>query len=611
MSHNTFDIIIAGGGTSGLIIASRLATADPSLSILVVEAGAPTRDDPQHIQPVRYLHHLRPDSTTVKFHVGRESAALGGRAPVVPCGQCLGGGSSVNFAMYTRAAASDYDDWTTVYGNPGWSSTELLPLLRKCETYEVAPGKPTHGYSGPLKVSYGGAFMDIGKEFLEVAAGYDKARGLTDDVNGLFETNKYGVSSVSWIDSKTGARSDIPHQYIYHRDFPNLHILTGYHVQRVIVKDGQATGIEYSPNKRYHSDAGQGVLSAIARRQVVISAGTFGSPAILERSGIGSKSVLEKVGIMQIVDLPGVGENYQDHQVLFAPYVIAKEKDTLDGIASSNEAELQKWDAQWKKQGDGLMAHNGLDAGGKLRPSKDDLDVLGEVFRKRWLEYYVPAPDKPVMWFGLLALYLGDLSKVPVDKAYSVGWYLQHPASIGRLHITSRDNVEAPLDFHPGYLDRPEDMAVHKWGYKMSREFARRMPSYRGEVPGAHPAFSETSSVAPRLHDSPVPNATPSLVYTEEDEKALEDWIRKTVATAWHSLGTCAMKSREKGGVVDSRLNVYDVDGLKVADMSICPGNVSANTYSTAILIGEKAAVLIGQELGIHIDDGLTPLARL
>lgn len=117
----------------------------------MIEAGPTTRDDPLHTQPARYLHHLRPESETVKFHVGRESAALGGRAPVVPCGQCLGGGSSVNcacfksggrasvlllislllVAMYTRAAASDYDDWATVYGNKGWSSADLLPLLRK------------------------------------------------------------------------------------------------------------------------------------------------------------------------------------------------------------------------------------------------------------------------------------------------------------------------------------------------------------------------------------------------------------------------------------------------------------------------------------------------
>ncbi|PIL25969.1 hypothetical protein GSI_11723 [Ganoderma sinense ZZ0214-1] len=596
MSQHTFDIIVAGGGTSGLIVASRLATADPSLDILVVEAGPPTLDDPLHLQPARYPYHLRPESTTVKFNVGRESAALGGRAPVVPCGQCLGGGSSIN-------SASDYDDWTTVHGNAGWSSKELLPLLRKCESYEVAPGKPTHGYSGPLKVSYGGAFLEVAKEFLDVAAKYDRTRGFTDDINGLFETNKYGRWQ-KWIDSKTGVRSDIPHNYVHHRDLKNLHILTGHHVKRVIVKDGRATGIQYIPNKRFHPDAKLEVISATARRLVVISAGPFGSPAILERSGIGGEKVLEKVGVKQIIDLPGVGENYQDHQTVFPPYAVAEGTDTLDGIATSDEVELQKWGGQWEKQRDGLMAHNGLDAGGKLRPFKADLDVIGEAFRKRWLEYYVPAPDKPVIWFGLVALYLGDRSQVPVNKSYAVGWYLQHPTSIGRLHITSHDDVEAPLDFHPGYLDSPEDMAVHKWGYKMSREFARRMPSYRGEIAGGHPAFSAKSQAVPRLQEGPVPISAPKFEYTDEDEKAIEDYIRQAVRTAWHSLGTCAMKGREKGGVVDSRLNVYGVEGLKVADMSICPSNVAANTYSTAVVIGEKAAVIIGEELGIPIDDG-------
>ncbi|KAI0629903.1 alcohol oxidase-like protein [Trametes polyzona] len=609
---STYDVIIAGGGTAGCVLAGRLAAADPLLSILVIEAGPTTRDDPLHTQPARYLYHLRPESHTVKFNVGRESASLGGRAPTVPCGQCLGGGSSVNFAMYTRAAASDYDDWATVYGNKGWGSADLLPLLRKCETYQINKDdvKPTHGYSGPLKVSYGGYYTEVGQEFLNVAAQYDKTRGLTDDVNNLFECNKYGRWQ-KWIDEKTGTRSDVPHNYIYPQSSnTNLHIVTGYHVKRLILEGDVAVGVEYTANGRFHPDAGAGVLMATARRLVVLSAGAFGSPAILERSGVGSSAVLSKLGIEQVVDLPGVGENYQDHQLLLVPYLAADSMHTLDGIIEGNAGLIDDWTRQWKENGTGLLATNGLESGIKIRPNRHDLDVIGEEFRQRWLSYYAPAPDKPVLWIATLSLLTGDRPNKIGGKYFSVGWFLQHPTSIGYVHITSADDVEAPADFHPGYLDSPEDMALHKWGYKRTREYARRLPSYRGEVKARHPAFSPSSQAAIEERDGPFPILTPDIEYSADDDRTLEDYIRKAVATAWHSLGTCAMKKREDKGVVDSRLNVYGVKNLKVADLSICPGNVAANTYSTAVLIGEKAAVIVAQDLGISLNDA-GPIGRL
>ncbi|KAI0671024.1 alcohol oxidase-like protein [Trametes maxima] len=605
---STYDIIVAGGGTSGCVLAGRLASADPSLSILVIESGPTTLNDPLHTQPARYMYHLRPESTTVKFNVGRESAALDGRAPIVPCGQCLGGGSSVNFAMYTRASASDYDDWATVYGNRGWGSAELLPLLRKCETYQLQPGKPTHGYSGPLKVSYGGFYPEVGQEFLNVAAQYDKSRGSTEDVNDLFDCNKYGRWQ-KWIDMKTGARSDVPHSYIYPllKSDTGLRIVNGHHVKRVIFRDNVATGVEYMTNTRFGSSTERHSLRAHARRLVILSAGAFGSPAILERSGIGSTPVLNKLGIKSLVDLPGVGQNYQDHQLVLTPYIAAESTHTLDSIVENNEEEIQKWTKQWEETGTGLLATNGVEAGIKVRPSKADLDAIGDAFRKRWLDYYAPAPDKPVLWIAAGSLLAGDRPNAYGAKYYTVAWYLEHPASIGYSHITSAEDPESLLDFHPGYLDSPEDMALHKWGYKRSREYARRLQSYRGEVTMRHPAFSPTSKVAVGPHSGPVPITAPDLEYSPEDEKALEDYIKQAVTTAWHSMGTCAMKKREDNGVVDSRLNVYGVRNLKVVDLSICPGNVAANTYSTAVVIGEKAALIVAQDLGIPMEDAVAP----
>jgi alcohol oxidase len=235
--NEEYDIIIAGGGAAGCIVAGRLATADPNLRVLVLEAGPPTYNNPAHRQPARFLSHIAPGSRTVRMHESRPSAALGDRSTIVPCGQCLGGGGSVNFMMYTRASASDYDDWKTVYENPGWGSKDLIPLLKKTENYQVASGDgPTHGSDGPLNVSL--ATDDCGEQFLQVARAFDPARAQAPsdaDTNDLSTINVY-TKWPRWINGKTGVRSDVPHHLIYplKETRPNLHISTGIHVKHVI-----------------------------------------------------------------------------------------------------------------------------------------------------------------------------------------------------------------------------------------------------------------------------------------------------------------------------------------------------------------------------------------
>ncbi|KAJ6520923.1 GMC oxidoreductase-domain-containing protein [Mycena vulgaris] len=596
-----FDIIFAGGGSSGCLIAGRLAAADPSLRILILEAGEHTQGLPAHTHPARYLSHLAPTSTTVTFNVSNPSPHLGGRSLVTPSARCLGGGSSVNFTMYTRAAASDYDDWETVYGNSGWGSKDLIPLLKKTETYQVKPGEPTHGYSGPLKVSYGGAYTNVGQQFLEVARQYDTARGSTEDVNGLFSCNQYGRWQ-KWIDADTGTRSDVPHHFIYNQSHnQNLRVLHGSRVKRVIFEGTCAVGVEFVNDTVLNPDADQTVHTARASRLVVVCAGAFGSPTILERSGIGGLDILSAHGLQPLVDLPGVGRNYQDHNVVFVPYLASEEAETLDSFFRGEKDEEDHLVAQWKSQGTGLLAHNGLDAGVKVRPTAEDLVELGPEFETRWKNYFENAPDKPVIWIGPVSAYLGDPSRAPPRKYYSVGYYTQYPVSRGHVHISSGGNPNAPPEFDSGFLSDPADLATLKWGYKKSRELARRLEAYRGEYLPGNPTFADGSEA--RCHDEamPVDVSAPDIVYTKEDDDAIEAYNRNFVQTAWHSLGTCAMKPKTAMGVVDERLNVYGVQGLKVAGehISIAPANVGANTYSTALLIGEKAAVIIAEELGI------------
>ncbi|KAH9837702.1 alcohol oxidase-like protein [Rhodofomes roseus] len=590
------DIILAGGGTAACVIAGRVAAAEPSLKILMIEAGPPTLEDDAHVQPARYLSHLLPDSTTVKFNVGKESADLGGRAPIVPCGQCIGGGSSVNFTMYARPSPSDYDDWENVYGNKGWGSRDLIPFLQKMETYQVTPGQPTHGYEGPIKVSRGGIYANIGQDFFDAATQYDKSRGVTEDPNDMIDINVYGRWQ-KYIDQEKGRRSDTPHHYVYNQQLDNLEILTGYQVKRVIVEDGRAAGVEFVPNVRFGGDNIHGVRIAKARQLVVVSAGAFGSPPILERSGIGARHILEPLGIDVVSDLPGVGENYQDHNIVFVPYKADDEAETLDGIVNNDKDEVERWTAQWQMDGSGKMASNGIDAGVKLRPSAEELELIGPSFTKRWQEVFANAPDKPVLWLGLLSMFVGDRTALPPGNYSSIAFFSELPASIGYLHITSADDVDATPDFDPKFFSKPEDVAVLRWAYKYGREIARRMSHYRGEYLPGHPVFPEGSQAACSGDAKPTAISASKIVYNQEDDKAIDDYLRKVVATTWHSLGTCAMKPREQDGVVDSNLNVYGVSGLKVADMSIAPSNVCANTCSTAIAIGEKASTIILKEL--------------
>ncbi|TFK36632.1 GMC oxidoreductase-domain-containing protein [Crucibulum laeve] len=598
----TYDIIFAGGGATACVTAGRLAEADPSLKILIIEAGPHTRDIQEHIQPGRYFSNLTLPGETFTFHVANPSDALAGRSVIVPSGRALGGGSSVNFTVYTRAAASDYDDWETTYGNKGWGSKELIPLSKKAETYQAEVFNDTHGSSGPIKVSMATSQFNVGEQFLEVAAAYDKDRKTTKDINAFFSCNEYGRWA-RYIDGKSGRRSDAPHHYIYPQEKnTNLKVLDRQRVVRIIFEGDRAVGVEYvSDVTGRRQNIVQTPNVARASRLVVIAAGAFGSPSILERSGIGAAEVLKKNNIQQFIDLPGVGENYMDHNLVFVPYIASDDADTMDVIFRGSEDELQPYVKEWTENGRGLMAHNAMDAGIKLRPTAEDLKELGPEFENRWKTYFADKPDKPIMLTGSFAAYTGLNPAAPRRKYFSMTYFTAYPASTGHVHITSGIDPYGKLDFSPGFLDDQADLVVLRWVYKKSREIARRMQMYRGEFDLGHPSFADDKEAAIKLADGPVSISASNIRYTPEDDKAIDDYHRQTVETTWHSarIGTCAMKPREQGGVVNERLNVYGVRNLKVADLSITPDNVGGNTYNTALTVGEKAAVIIAEDLGI------------
>jgi len=294
-----------------------------------------------------------------------------------------------------------------------------------------------------------------------------------------------------------------------------------------------------------------------------------------------------------------VGEHYMDHNLIFSPYLASEDADTLDAIFRDKEEQLESVVSQWLHTGKGLIAHNGIDAGIKIRPNHEDLEEIGPEFEARWKSYFADAPDKAVMWIGPVAAYAGASPAAARRKYFSMTYYTEYPVSTGRVHIKSGLDAYAPLDFEPGYLNDLADLGVLRWAYKKGREISRRMASYRGEFEPGHPRYPEGSQAACKASTGPVDASSPDLIYSAEDNVAIDTYHRENIETTWHSLGTCAMKPREQGGVVDARLNVYGTQNLKVADCSITPENVGANTYNTAVAIGEKAAVIIAEDLGI------------
>jgi len=248
-----------------------------------------------------------------------------------------------------------------------------------------------------------------------------------------------------------------------------------------------------------------------------------------------------------------------------------------------------------------MLGWNTIDVAGKIRPTDAEVEALGPEFRAAWDRDFGSNPNRPLVLVGLGSCFLGDQSSVPPGQYVSVASFTAYPYSRGHMHITGPE-LSDPLDFDVGFFTDAYDIDLKAqiWSYKKHREMMRRTKLYRGELAQGHPRFPPASKAACAEADASLNARVEDLEYSAEDDKAIEQWLRENINTTWHSLGTAKMAPREAMGVVDEKLNVYGVQGLKVADLSIPPENVGANTSSTALLIGEKAADIIIQELGLR-----------
>jgi len=620
------DVIVCGGGPAGCVVAGRLAYADPTLQVMLIEGGANNRDDPWVYRPGIYVKNMQKDGINDKatFYTDTmKSSHLRGRQSIVPCANILGGGSSINFQMYTRASASDWDD----FKSEGWTANDLIPLMKRLENYQKPCNNDTHGYDGPIAISNGGQITALAHDFLRAS----DAIGIpySDDIQDLTTSNASEIWA-KYINRHTGRRSDAATAYVHSvMDVQtNLHLRTNSRVSRVIFEGTKAVGVAFV-NSRNRGNLGEWKETIVkARKYVVISSGTLGTPQILERSGVGNAQLLKKLDIKVVSDLPGVGEQYQDHYTTLSLYRVSNESTTSDDFMRGDKETQDKLFAQWENSPEkALLSSNMIDAGFKIRPTEEELKEMGPEFNKLWDTYFKDKPDKPVMFGSIVSGAYADHSLLPPGKYMTMFQYLEYPASRGKIHIQSSNPYKEP-NFDSGFMNNKADFAPIRWSYKKTREVARRMDAFRGELTSHHPHFHPNSPAACRDIDIKtakqlLPNSftvgihmgtwhTASepfdaskvhedIKYTEDDDRAIDEWIADHVETTWHSLGTCAMKPREEGGVVDARLNVFGTENLKCVDLSICPDNLGTNTYSSALLVGEKGADLLCEDLGIKV----------
>ncbi|KAK7705270.1 hypothetical protein SLS64_008107 [Diaporthe eres] len=251
-------------------------------------------------------------------------------------------------------------------------------------------------------------------------------------------------------------------------------------------------------------------------------------------------------------------------------------------------------------QGSKVLGWNGVDITCKIRPSDRDVASLGPDFEKVWERDFKSNPDRPLAMMAAFNGFPGIPVGMPAGQYFSHSIFTVYPYSRGHIHITGPE-LSDKSDFNTGFLDDEDGIDVKKcrWAYKIQREIARRRSIYRGEVASGHPTFAAGSKAVAVEIAEPLGSDIQNIEYTPKDDAMIDKWLRENVTTTWHSLGTCKLAPLDHMGVVDERLNVYGVQGLKVADLSIVPRNIAAHPNNTAMTIGEKAADIFITDLGI------------
>ena len=461
-------------------------------------------------------------------------AGLNGRRGHQPRGKGLGGSSAINAMIYIRGNKWDYDNWAAM-GCPGWSYDEVLPWFKRAE-HNVRGGDDFHGADGPLWVSEQ-RFANAGSlDFVEAGASLQISRNA--DFNG---TRQDGIGLYQ-VTQKDGERWTSARAYLGDRAAnPDLHVLTGVTVERVLFDEGRAWGVAYL------QDGQSKVLRA--RRGVILAGGVFGTPQLLMLSGIGPGAHLREHGIAVRIDRPAVGSNLQDH----IDYVAAFETPGTNFVGNSLRGTAKMAGAliQWLRKREGMMTTPFAEAGAFLTVSPD-----------------APAPDVQ-LHFVVAALEDHGRTKVP-GHGFSCHVCVLRPESHGTVRLASGDARAAPV-IDPAFFSDARDMDVMKRGVRAMYRILR----------------------APEMNKHGGVDRYPIDL---DDDDALERLIRARADTVYHPVGTARMGSDDMA-VCDARLRVRGVEGLYVADASVMPKLVSGNTNAPSIMIGERCADFVSADL--------------
>ena len=535
------DYVIIGGGSAGCVLAARLSE-DPSVTVCLIEAGG---------SGAGFL--VRAPAMVAGMISGRPKInnwalwtvpqpGLNGRRGFQPRGKGLGGSSAINAMLYIRGHPSDYDAWADA-GAEGWDWRAVQPWFRHAEG-NARGACAHHGAGGPLQVADQRRPAAITQAFIEACAenqipGNADFNGDSQDGAGLYQVTQFHTGP------RKGQRCSAAAAYVHPAlNRPNLTVITHARAERLVLEGKRATGVVIRHRGRRRQIG--------ARREVILSAGAFGSPHLLMLSGIGPADELRAHGIAVAHDLPGVGQNLQDH----LDYIIthASRRADVVGLNPAGLLRLARAGLDWRKTGEGLFASPMAEGCAFLRSD--------------------PGLDKPDLQLHFVIGIVDEhMRKLHLTNGYSCHVCLLRPHSRGHVGLTSA-NPAAPPRIDPAYLSDPRDLA----------------PLMRG------------ARIMERILESPALEPWRGRRFHPHDgsDAALETDIRNRADTIYHPVGTCRM-GQDDMAVTDPSLRVQGLQGLRVIDASVMPSLIGGNTNAPTIMIAERGADLIRQETTVPV----------
>ena len=534
LAGEEFDYIVIGAGSAGAVVANRLSE-DAGVTVALLEAGPKDRNI---LFRVPLFHpYLYTDARFNWMFEGEPEEGLNGRRSYQPRGRVLGGTSSINAMIYIRGQKADYDGWAEA-GCRGWSYEDVLPYFRKAENNEVLHDR-FHGNDGPFHVQYPAYETALTRAGLQ--AYQEFGIPANSDFNGAQQegAGRYQMST------RKGVRQNTSQAYlkpVRHRR--NLSVKTEHAVRRVLIENGRAVGVEV--------DVGGQTRAIRARRCVVVSAGAFHSPTILQLSGIGPSQLLADRGVPLVNDLPGVGQNLQDHFWCTVMMECAQKLTMNDIINSPVRKLLTALNYALRRRGPLTSCGSVVGAFTRTDDGQDRPNL--QIHMGSW---------------GLKGRTIKGVEPYPFP-AFTFSPVHLNPVARGTVAIRSGDYRDAPL-MKFNYLGDDVDLTAMRNAIQIARSLARQ--------PALKPFFVRELSPGPDVQS--------------DDE--VNDFIRQNGMPNLHPAGTCRM-GEDEGAVVDSRLRVRGIKGLRVADASIMPRVIRGNTSAPTVMIGEKAADMIRQD---------------